>query len=56
MEPRAHPGADVFNTPGAVNWNELYTRDPAAAREFYGKALGFEPADEIEPVEIKNAK
>jgi hypothetical protein len=41
-QPRAHAGADVFNTPGAVNWNELYTRDPAAAREFYGKALGWE--------------
>lgn len=37
-----HPGAGVFNQPGALTWNELNTRDAAAAREFYGKALGWE--------------
>lgn len=37
-----HVGAEVFNTPGAMTWNELNSRDTAAAREFYGKALGWE--------------
>lgn len=36
-----HVGAGVFNEPGAMSWNELNTRDSAAAREFYGKALGW---------------
>ncbi len=37
-----HVGGEVFNVPGAMTWNELNTRDVAAAREFYGKALGWE--------------
>ena len=47
-----HAGAGVFNEPGALTWNELNTRDAAAAREFYGKALGweFEPFEGSEPV------
>ncbi len=36
-----HMGADVFNKPGALTWNELNTRDAAAARDFYGAALGW---------------
>lgn len=36
-----HVGAGVFNEPGAMSWNELNTRDSAAAREFYGAALGW---------------
>lgn len=41
-QPNQHIGAEIFNVPGALNWNELNTRDPAAAREFYGKVLGWE--------------
>lgn len=37
-----HVGAQVFNVPGAMNWNELQTRDADAARNFYGEALGWE--------------
>jgi len=37
-----HVGAEVFNEHGAMTWNELATRDSAAAREFYGTALGWE--------------
>ena len=37
-----HLGAGVFNTHGAMTWNELATRDTAAAREFLGAVLGFE--------------
>ena len=37
-----HVGAQVFNAPGSMTWNELQTRDIDAARDFYGKALGWE--------------
>jgi predicted enzyme related to lactoylglutathione lyase len=37
-----HPGSEIFNVPGAMGWNELNTRDSAAARDFYGKVLGWE--------------
>jgi len=39
---QAHPGGELFNLPGSMTWNELNTRDAAAAREFYGNALGWE--------------
>ncbi len=35
-------GGEVFNEHGAMTWNELMTRDSAAARDFYGTALGWE--------------
>ncbi len=35
-------GGEVFNEHGALTWNELNTRDSAAARDFYGKAMGWE--------------
>jgi len=35
-------GGQIFNAPGALSWNELNTRDVDAARDFYGKALGWE--------------
>ena len=36
-----HVGAGVFNTPGAMSWNELACRDVDAAKEFYGALLGW---------------
>ncbi|MGA9596446.1 MAG: VOC family protein [Acidimicrobiia bacterium] len=39
---REYAGAEVFNSAGAMTWNELNTRDAAAACEFYGKTLGWE--------------
>ena len=36
---------DPFKTHGAFSWNELMTTDPAAAKEFYGKLLGWEMED-----------
>ncbi len=36
-----HAGAEVFNEPGAMTWNELNTRDAGAAREFYAAVLGW---------------
>lgn len=37
-----HVGAEVFNQPGAISWNELNTRDAEAAKKFYGEVLGWE--------------
>lgn len=40
-EPRDHKGAEVFNVPGALTWNELQTRDLAAAMPFYSELFGW---------------
>ncbi len=37
-----HAGADVFNEPGAMSWNELGATDVAAAREFYSQLLPWQ--------------
>jgi uncharacterized protein len=34
-------GAEVFNIPGSLSWNELSTRDPAGARAFYSAVFGW---------------
>ena len=34
-EPREHPGAALVNEPNTLCWNELQTRDTAAAEKFY---------------------
>ena len=34
-------GAEAFNTPGAMAWNELCTNDPERAAAFYQKAFGL---------------
>ncbi len=38
-----HRGATVVNEPGSLNFNVLNTRDVAAAKEFYGAVLDWEP-------------
>ena len=40
-EPRNHIGAGLVNAPGAFSWNELNTRDPQAASDFFGELLGW---------------
>lgn len=40
-EPRAHQGAQIANEPGALCWNELQTRDTAAAAVFYRAVFGW---------------
>jgi predicted enzyme related to lactoylglutathione lyase len=40
-EPRAHPGVGVRDEPGSLTWNELSTRDVAAARAFYTELFGW---------------
>jgi len=41
-QPGTHRGADLLTGPGAMTWNELATRDTAAAREFYGSILPWD--------------
>lgn len=40
-QPNEHQGADVFNVPCSLTWNELQTRDLAAALPFYADVFGF---------------
>ena len=40
-QPQAHRGAELVNDPGSFCWNELYTRDIPAARDFYQKVFGW---------------
>ncbi|HET7418570.1 MAG TPA: VOC family protein [Solirubrobacterales bacterium] len=50
-EPADFAGAELVNEPGTVGWNELGTRDPGAARQFYGAVFGWgyaeEPSDRV---------
>ncbi len=45
FQQRGNIGAGLVNTPGALCWNELYTREPEAAQAFYGALLGWEFID-----------
>jgi predicted enzyme related to lactoylglutathione lyase len=40
-QPRAHTGAGIVNEPGALCWNELASRNTAAAKQFYGTVFGW---------------
>ncbi len=40
-QPQAHIGAERVNETGAFCWNELFTRNPAAAGEFYSQLFGW---------------
>jgi predicted enzyme related to lactoylglutathione lyase len=44
-EPRRHRGATVVNEHGAVNFNDLRTRDPERAAAFYGAVFGWTTLD-----------
>jgi predicted enzyme related to lactoylglutathione lyase len=41
-EPKTTIGAELVNVPGALCWNELYTSDLDAARDFYSGLFGWE--------------
>jgi predicted enzyme related to lactoylglutathione lyase len=45
-EARNHHGASLVNEPGALAWNELLTRDPAAAKKFYVATFGWKGDDQ----------
>ncbi len=44
-QPMDHQGAEMFNVPGALAWNELETRDLAAALPFYAEVFGWTYVD-----------
>lgn len=44
-QPAAHQGADLFNAPGSLTWNELQTRDLDAVLPFYSEVFGWEWED-----------
>lgn len=45
-QPGTFAGAELVNEPGTFGWNELGTRDPAKAKEFYGAVFGWGGEDE----------
>jgi uncharacterized protein len=44
-QPMAHPGAELFDVPGAMSWNELVTPDPQGAEVFYELVFGWHPEE-----------
>ena len=38
---KEHRGARIVNEPGSLNFNDLNTRDPEAAKAFYGAVFGW---------------
>ena len=44
-QPGQMRGAELFNVPGALSWNELLTRDPEGSKAFYSAVFGWDPAD-----------
>ena len=46
-QPINHIGSSLVNTPGAMTWNELTTRDLAKATDFYTRLFGWET--DVEP-------
>ena len=40
-EARGHRGSQIVNEHGSVNFNDLHTRDPEAAKAFYGAVFGW---------------
>lgn len=42
-----HVGAELVNVPGSLTWNELATRDPEAAKTFYGEVFGWRAEESI---------
>jgi hypothetical protein len=51
-QPGVHQGAELYNAPGALCWNELGTRDTAAAEAFYQSVFGLTPKTEGEPGQL----
>ncbi|MFC3571901.1 VOC family protein [Streptomyces yaanensis] len=40
-QPRAFPGAGLFNAPGSLGWVELLTREPDRVTDFYTTVFGW---------------
>lgn len=41
-QPREHIGSEIVNEFNTLTWNELRTRDPEAAKGFYGELFGWD--------------
>lgn len=44
-QPMTMPGAELFDAPGALTWNELTTRDVEGSKVFYGQVFGWSARD-----------
>jgi predicted enzyme related to lactoylglutathione lyase len=44
-EPAMMRGAEIFDVPGALTWNELTTRDIEGSKQFYGLVFGWMARD-----------
>jgi len=44
-EPAMMSGAEIFDVPGALTWNELTTRDIEGSKQFYGLVFGWMARD-----------
>jgi predicted enzyme related to lactoylglutathione lyase len=44
-QPKGHIGAGLVSEHGTLAWNELHTRDPDRAKDFYSKVFGWYPSD-----------
>jgi predicted enzyme related to lactoylglutathione lyase len=42
-QPAEHKGAEVFNKPVSVSWNELNTRDTESSKSFYSTVFDWQP-------------
>jgi len=50
-QPKEHRGAELVNQPGSLCWNELTTREPDKAKEFYAAVFGWDAElDESGPI------
>jgi predicted enzyme related to lactoylglutathione lyase len=47
-EGKKHTGAEVFEQPSTLAWNEILTNDTAKAKEFFPKVFGWKVHDEKE--------
>jgi len=50
-QPKQHIGAEIHTEPGAWCWNELYSKDPDKAKEFYKGLFGWGSHSSTEPME-----
>lgn len=48
MQPAEFIGATLVNTPGALCWNDVYTRDAALTRGFYERIFGWECQEDVQ--------
>lgn len=47
-QPKSHIGASLINTPGAMTWNEMYTRDAEKAKAFFSELLGWDFSSSVD--------